>query len=788
VLEILETKILAYSLDITQVYLAIGICLLGLGVSGTLLAILPPRSGEHSLSMAGAFAVAAAVATVVSHQIFAALSYALSSFSWATLPLIVALTAPYFCMGMTIALLLSRPGGNVARTYALNLVGSGVGCLLIFPLLDSFGAERTLLVVAGIALVSAVVLGGLRSRLAAALMVVGLGASWGAAERLLAFPPDPTGQLSVLQNALDDARRARPDASLEIESRFSRWDRTARVDVYEVKSSIPEFQTRIDGPFDIFFYTQDASAGSFLLGVRDDPASAATFFERTVYGAGYELGRKQDVLIIGLGGGPDVIAAHYYGAENITGVEINRTAMEIGSREFRDFMGDPYGQPNVTLHNMDGRSFVRGTDQRYDLIQMSGVDTKALLASGSLSVNENYLYTRQSLVELLSRLKDDGVLALIRINGFRLASIADAALREMGASEPEKHIFAIRQSFWVLTLVKRTPFTDDELATLHRWVEAGGGKRSDIRLPFLELFKLDWSQPMVISYSPLAGFRPAHPFYEALHEGRVREFVDASETDLRPPDDDRPFFFFRQRPWDALTEPVEALRQVYWTIAQLAGVSAVFTLLPLVVLRRRGLRSQGASRSIGYFACLGGAFMLLEIGLIARFVLLLGHQSYAITVVLFGFMLGAGLGSFFSARISISSRRPLGVAIAILVSVICLYGVALGPLFDAVAAGSFGLRLTVALVLLVGLGFLLGIPFPTALRALETRGSPMVAWAIGVNGFASVIGSSVAIPIAMLLGFRFLLLLAALLYGVAIALAPLGGGSQSPEDEWMAVV
>jgi len=168
--------------------------------------------------------------------------------------------------------------------------------------------------------------------------------------------------------------------------------------------------------------------------------------------------------------------------------------------------------------------------------------------------------------------------------------------------------------------------------------------------------------------------------------------------------------------------------------------------------------------------------MLIEIGLIQRFVLLLGHQSYAITVVIFGLLVGASVGSLLSVRLDLTTRKPLRTLLAGVIALVVVYAVSLGPVFELVAPAGFGMRLALALVLLVLLGALLGVPFPSGMRALRSSSVPFVAWGIGVNGFASVVASIVAVEIAMLAGLRLLLLLAALLYGVALLVAPSEGG------------
>jgi SAM-dependent methyltransferase len=495
------------------------------------------------------------------------------------------------------------------------------------------------------------------------------------------------------------------------------------------------------------------------------------------------------VLIIGLGGAPDVLTALYHGAQRIVGVEINRTTIQIAREHFADYLGRPYDRPEVELRQIDGRTFVRASQDRFDLIQMSGVDTKSVFAAGSLSLNENYLYTREAMREILARLRPDGLLALNRfghVDLHRLASLALAGLRDLGVRQPERHLFAIGQGLWCGLLVRRTPFPASELAALEAWV-AQAATAPDIVIPPFDWIGVSLRKPMELLYSPGPPPRAGTAYFEALRDGRVGEFVEEQRIfDLRPPVDDRPFFFFSARPGAALaaafgqktaflaSHVAQLLRSLHRVMLLLGGVACIFIFAPLLARRRRGLRAPGAAAVLGYFACLGAGFMLIEIGLIQRFVLLLGHQAYAVSVVIFGLLAGASVGSLLSARVPLARKGPLRAVLALVVGVVVLYGAALGPLFAAAASLPFPARLALALALLGAAGVPLGIPFPSALRALESSSVPFVAWGVGVNGFASVLAATAALEVSMLVGLRWLLVGAAALYALALALAPLG--------------
>jgi SAM-dependent methyltransferase len=582
--------------------------------------------------------------------------------------------------------------------------------------------------------------------------------------------------LNTVRKAAASLRAKHPGDEITLKSLYRRWDRTARIDVIRVDSSIPALQGRIGDPLEILFMVQDSSAGSILLGVGADPSRGRQLFEDTLYGAGYVARPVADVLIIGLGGGPDVQTALYHGAQAIVGVDINASILDMVGSRFADFVGNPYARPQVRTHHMDGRTYLRSTDETFDLIQLSGVDTKALLPSGSLSVNENYIYTREAMTELLRRLKPEGILSIIRFGEdvHRVASIAIVGLRDRGTREPERHIVALAQGLWRCVLVKREPFTAAELDRIHGWVEGRAGTAPHIVIPAYDWIGVGLSHPLKMLYSPPPRAVTATDFFEALAADRYDAFVATADRDLSAPDDNRPYFFLSERPAEALRSPPWYLTTLYWNILQLGVVAAIFIFTPLIVMRRRGLGASGSSRALVHFLCLGAAFMFVEIGLIQRFVLLLGHQSYAVTVVLFGLLLGASLGSVVSGWMSLGSRRPLTLALSGLVLAVLFCALGLGPLLEAAAGLHFGPRLALALAILVILGVPMGMPFPLALAALRASNAPLVAWGIGVNGFASVIASTTAVPMALLAGLRALIVAGAILYALALLTSPVG--------------
>jgi len=547
-------------------------------------------------------------------------------------------------------------------------------------------------------------------------------------------------------------------------------------------------------------------------------------FFRTLYAAGYAVAPRppEEVLVIGLGGAPDVQTALRHGARRVTGVDINRSTVDMVRGPFAAFLGDPYGEPErlgseaaeVVLHIADGRGFLERDEGRYDLIQLTGVDTKFVLASGNLAVHENYLYTREAFRQYLRHLDGDGVLA-INYGGdlylARLAATAMEALAAEGAERPHEHLLLLRQGAMVAAdgtrvsqvvnlLVKRTPLVPEDCERLRAWIASSNvrilpdGPHTGAVLLAYEAIGLSIDLGIELLWAP-HGESPPHPLMDEARAGRLSEALAASPLDLAPVPDDRPFFFHLFRPSDTLAsvrhkllEPVglggerpavylgsghALLRQA--TLAVLmTGVAVVLILGPLLLLSRRAQNGGGSLAWAVYFSALGLGFILVEVSLIQRYVLFLGHQVVAISTVIGGLLVAAGLGSFLSDRLPAGPRACIGAAVAAIVVLIPAQGALLAPLFGAAAGLPLAMRVLIGVAALAPLGVAMGTLFPTGLSLLRARGPGFVPWAIGVNGVFSVIGSTVSGPVAILCGFRGAGLIGAAVYAAAFAASAWG--------------
>jgi hypothetical protein len=488
-----------------------------------------------------------------------------------------------------------------------------------------------------------------------------------------------------------------------------------------------------------------------------------------------------DVLVIGLGGAPDVQTALHHGARSVTGVDINATTVDMARGPLAEFLGRPYDDPRVTILLRDGRSYVRSSTRRYDLIQLSGVDTKSVLASGTLALNESYLYTAEAFDEYLEHLTADGLL-VINYSGeefrIRLAVTAMEALRRRGAADPSRHLMMIEQSKIFGLLVKPTPFSEAECEQMREWLaaaDAGDGTVDGGTGVIVWVYEL-LSPHLSLRPAPRAIYlacedQPSDPVMRAVREGKLDEFLAGQKHDLSPAPDWRPFFFnvFRNETiLDSEARP-EQFDRMFRLLEIMLGLAVLLILGPLFVLRSRGLAAWSNLPFAIYFAALGAGFIMAMSGLIQRYVLFLGHQAYAFAAVIGGLLVAAGLGSFLAGRFRARPGRVMLVAVIVICAMLATLQLGLNALFGATAGWALGPRVVMSLVVLLPLGIALGTMFPTGL-ALVRESSPLfVPWAFGINGVFSVIGTSIVLPGAILFGFPTMATAAGATYLVALA-------------------
>ncbi len=764
-LEVAHVRLLSYVGDPRLVYAAIAIALTGMSAASVWAATRPLPSDVEGrlLRLCGALSLAVVLHAALLARI--ATGFSAASFSEVlvrALPVLLVCAAPYVIGGLALTLAINDSGDDVHRTWAWGLFGSALGCFVLYPALRVVGLEREL---ALLALLPA--LAALRRRawlLPAAGALVSL-VAFAVAPRLMPFEPDPRDLYGLARATY---QRVQPGGAPPTRD-YAAWDPMARVEVF---SFPPPFGTLNDG-VPIKLVTQDGGAGTILIAFGDHHDARAAWTERSVYATGYLANPAPErVLVIGLGGGVDVVTALQHGARDVTGVEINGSILAASSRHFADFQGHVLSRPGVHLVHADGRSFLEQAErrgERWSLIQMSGADTYSAGTGGAFMFSESYLYTVEAFERYFRALDDGGVLSLIRFGPEPLRAVHSEAraLRALGYKDLARRFVVVRQGICFGILASKRPLEAADMTRLARMIEAST-KQSRVKLPMWDAMGFGIDEPLRVEYAPEGVPGGAYrAVLDAVEAGQEPAALTALPLDYSVTTDDRPFFFQFLKPRDFARLPSIGDRDFFaagllgharLVIAFLA-LAALLTLLPLLTSRAGGVEK----RPIVVAGLLGLAYMLVELVLIQRTVLILGHPTASVSVTIAALLVGSGIGSMrWSPRVSIA--RAIGAALLVML----LLELGSRAWTDVLLRAPLFLRGAGVFALLLPLGVAMGIAFPALLRRVDARGQ---AWALAINGLASVFGSVVAVPAAMVTGFRALLVVAAALYLLAAFVA-----------------
>jgi spermidine synthase len=798
--ELALTRIFSVIMYYHFAFLAISIALFGISASGVLVYVARrqlQRWPADTLLALGALVYAASTIAALFFLVRLRVGLRYSPENLRLMLTIYALAAlPFFTGGAVVTLAVSRLTQWINSVYAADLIGAAAGCLALIPLLDWLGAPGVVLTAAALAVAAAALFAPARRTAALGVkafevppeatpaLTRGRAAFAGTAVVILAL----AGQLSgVAGFDVVDTKGHKGDRVL-----FSKWNSFSRVGVYQREHDDWSLSAAYEGPRpDTRYMDIDSAASTPILRLNNDLSNAQYLrFELTALA--YHLKNPGfRALVIGPGGGRDLASALVFGASQVDGVEINPIiADDVMRGRFRDFSGGIYTNPRVRIAVDDGRSFVRRATARYDVIQASLVDTWAATAAGAYTLTENTLYTVDAFEDYLDHLTDDGVLTITRwvFDGLRLVSLAQEACARRGWPVADR-LMIVRHERIATFMLQRTAFTAAEVARV----------RGDAaRLGFEVLYAPGAdgaTRPNAVDpagdHSTFSrGAAPAAPAdgewvdgtwtgdYARLITAADRErFYAAYSADIRPTTDDRPFFFHTTKlknQFDLAFGRSMLFGNGLSALLTLLGISValvvVFVVCPLLIADRGVAHRPGWFAWLMYFGALGAGFMLIEVSVLQRFVLLLGHPVYSLTVTLFSLLFGTGIGAAWSRRFDDRTlrRSTARSLIAIALAAVAVVSV-VTPLVTWAIPFSRAARVAIAVATLVPLGLALGLPMPAGLRMLARESPELVAWAWGMNGALSVLGATLAIFIAMNWGFAATLVTAAATYVIALA-------------------
>src|SRR5262245_54509862 len=646
----------------------------------------------------------------------------------------------------------------IGRIYAADLLGASLGCLAVVAAMQLTPAPHVPVIVALLASATAVGAAiGARGRavmpfiaciVALACLFVGI----------------PAG-LFTLRNVKNWHGFYSDYEAWNAFSRVSAFGhRGQAVDTLPLRKPSSEYP---DSP-GAMFLDIDGTAWTPMFQFNGDFASVA-FLRESVNYLAHHLRPNGSVLIIGTGGGRDLLAARTFGQPRVLGIELNPLMGHIVEDVYGDYSGRPYTHIGAEVIFDEARSRLPYLNERFDVIQLSLIDTFSLNASGGFVFSENYLYTQEAFQEYYSHLTERGILSVTRyftpsypIEILRLSAMVNAAWRAEGVADPAQNIVVLTQGLTGTLLAKRTPFTSDELA---------------------QLAALTDEYHIKVLYRP--GWTGGHPeITDLLTTSDIAGYIEGYPFLIHPPTDDRPFFFHfmrgrlaeeptkQQDPFGFLPQWSHALSLMYLLILVVTGLAGGFFFGPLALLARRGMSvvpARIAAPLLLYFACLGYGFMVLEIPLMQRLILFLGYPVYALAVVLFALLLFSGLGSLLTSRVRTDARRVVTVVLVGVVAVSLLYAVALPTVLHAFIGAPIIAKVAISIVLLAPIGLLLGMPYPLGITVLRRAGEGLVPWAWGLNGALSVVASVYSIFLSSRVGFTATMITGSLTYAVALA-------------------
>lgn len=764
-LQIVQTRILSVIAWYHLAFFSISMAMFGMTAGALWVYLRRSESAPLGTSLANAAAIYAIsivlcagfeMASVVDTYMWATVL-----FTWANM--ILMLAPPFFLAGIAVSLALTRSPFPVSRVYGVDLAGAAAGCLIAIPLLNVLDGPSALIAIATIGAIAAACFSFAQPAIR---------------EQKRFFTTPRTIWLAAILSALCVANAStvhglHPIASkgfLERRDNFAyeKWNSFSRIVAYRTIDAKPFLWGPSPTlPDDIKIEQHglniDGSAAT-TMSRFDGRDEELKFLDYDVTNLAYSIRNHGKAAIIGVGGGRDVASAWHFGFRDITGVELNPIFIKLltDPKLFRNFAGLAQ-LPNVHFFVDDGRSWFARTKEHFDLIEMSLVDTWASTGAGGFTLSENGLYTVEGWTRFLGALSPTGVFTVSRWYSSRdpnetgrAVSLAMAALFRLGDHNPRSHIVLVSRRDLATIIVSRAPLTASDLATLH----ATAAKYQDKIL-------LAPDQP------------PTTPMYADLLSARSEsDLVQRGSTywlDVSPATDSRPFFFNMlrlepgaiikafNRPGGVVKGNLVATGSVALVIL-LSALLVLFTIILPVRTSTRAVERRLVVTGTSYFLLIGVGFMLVEMGLIQRLSVFLGHPVYGLSIGLFSIILATGLGSFASAVAALTTPRRMAIWSGLLFVYLAAFPSWFPIVADHFESADILIRGAIAVLAIVPAGFLMGFGFPTGMRLVSAIDPRPMPWFWGVNGAAGVLASGIATGVSINTSIDVTLRLGALAY------------------------
>jgi predicted membrane-bound spermidine synthase len=678
----------------------------------------------------------------------------------------IVIAIPFIISGIIVSLALTRYKASVSKLYFWDLAGAALACIIIIPLLNSLDAPSLMILTGIFPLIGSLLIAvnkasetkesALKKPVAVIVIILLLlvFAFYNHSHRLVA--------ISWFKGKLE--------RNLE----YEKWNSYSRISVFP--SGPKPFGWGINRKMIQGLKAEqkrlyiDSSSLTVLTKFNGNFNSVA-YLALDISNLGHYLKAGGDIAIIGAGGGRDILSALLFGYKNIYAIEINSAIINLLENKYAEYTGNLKKYPQVKLINDEARSWIMRSDKKFDLIQVSFIDTWAATSAGAFALTENSLYTVNAWKKFLNKLNTGGVLSFTRWSvgdyspeSMRLVILAIETLKQSGISDPQKHILFARSYTDVRNssnpcgtiLVSNAPFTKEQIETIRNTANQNG-------------FGLI-VEPEKVSL----------PSYQQLFTGDYKAYLEKSPLNLAAPTDDKPYFFNFLKIKDALFSSglksidinTKAKQAAIYILGNLLIVvlviSIFFIILPL--LYTRGRKSSASVRAIPttlFFASIGFAFMLIEISQLSRLTTYLGHPIYGLAVALFLMLLSSSLGAYWSDSFMQDRKarsKKMNMIFGVLILILALYALLTPIIIDKTDALQTHFRILISGLMIIPMGFLMGVPFPFGMTIAKERKDSPTALYWGINGAASVTSSVLAVAISIQFGITAAFLIGAFFY------------------------
>jgi Spermine/spermidine synthase domain len=768
--ELSLTRVFSVTLWYHFGFLIISTALLGFGVSGVLLSLWKKlREDFHLDKSLGWISICLSLSIIICFWLlqkipFDPFSLYADRMQLLYMPLTyIIVSIPFFFAGLALSLLFTRLSSAIHRLYAYDLAGAALGCVAIVFTMAYFGGGGSVLFSASFAAFAAILFIGKNYKLllisACLLLVATLSISLNA-DRLI--------PLHITSNKRSSSSKIKPY--------YTRWNTFSRIDLFVVNS---DYDSLKKSP--VFVIDHGTAATGLDFDMKPNVKTVlAKYPADSVYASCLAyLGKKNpDLLIIGSGCGTQVLDALHHGVHKVTAVEINPIINDVVLHN--DYWSDLFHQPQVNLVTGEGRNFVRSTKDKYDAIVSVHTISNAAIASGALSLSENYVLTKEAFEDYYDHLKDSGIIYFTRpeFQLPRLFSTGREILEEKGIKNPAMHFFAFtfpespryavagRKPFYSIFVMSKNTLSRQQVSEMNA---------------FINLVK---DPPPEVLYDP---YNPVSNIYDSiLTTANLNGLYQNYAFEIAPATDNQPFFNHHTR-WSTLNlnsfkdifsqqkmgrmaledKPIAEVSLLV-LLAQVLLISALVIFLPLWRFSSKGLRVKKIFPFLFYFSGLGFGFIIVELVMIQLFSLLLGEPVYSFVIVLAALLFFTGIGAYISGNYRSNSLRTLRISVVALSAVVLIASLFLPAFLRVAIALPMPARIILAVFLIMPLGVLIGIPFPTGIDIISKQAPSLIPWAWGVNGFFTVIGSVVGIILSMMIGFQYVLWIAISIYLISM--------------------